>query len=149
MAPSRTRRSREKPLAELKRPRRRLGDRLREVLNCPLCLCPGEKTSVIRWGERTTRFECRRCGLRFSLDLKQMAQALRRPKARPDLFEEGLPEPWISHEQEKSFYLAGGAAEELADFIDGARKLRPGDTGKAHRARANRAEGALLRPPRL
>jgi hypothetical protein len=124
MAPIRLRESRRKPLADLKRPRRRLGDELRPLLNCPLCV--SSRINVIRWGEKTTRFECDGCGLRFSLDLAQLAGVLREPK-RDRVFDSPLGGIYIALLLEaKGSNLADGGAEELGDFIDKARTVYPG-----------------------
>jgi hypothetical protein len=110
--------TRKKPLSQLKRPRRRLGDALRFCLSCPLC-CSG-RIGVIRWGERTTRFECQSCELRFSLDLKQTADTLTQ---RAERFENTTG--W--RYGEKTLMLGGvEGARELGKFIDDARQVYPG-----------------------
>lgn len=127
----RYRESRRKPLGDLKRPRRRLGDELRPVLTCPLCVSP--RVDVLRWGEKTTRFVCDSCGVRFSLDLHQLAQTLIEPK-HPGMFEEGLAEgPFFHPRSDKTRYLAGGAAEDLGAFIDRARQMKPPTAGQPPR----------------
>lgn len=124
MPPHRFRESRRKPVSDLKRPRRRLGDTVRPLLNCPLCLQLGEKTNVIRWGEHTTRFECRRCGLRFSIDLGQLARTLIKPTS-PRAFESiaGMFFPLLL--EEKTSALADGEAEWIGEQIERLRHVKP------------------------
>lgn len=126
MATSRYRRSRAKPLADLKRPRRRLGEQLRPLLNCPLCL--GGRIDVMRWGENTTRLACDGCGLRFSIDLGQLARTLREP-AREGRFEAigamfgGMILSAMA--EMKAGDLADGGAEEIGELIEQLRHVKP------------------------
>jgi transcription elongation factor Elf1 len=64
-----------KPLQELERRNRATGELLRALLNCPLC---GESVKVVAYRHRTIRFECLRCGLRFSIDRRGFDTAVDR-----------------------------------------------------------------------
>lgn len=58
----------------VRRPRRRLGSLLRSRLACPLCRRRGLRT--VHFRKHTCRFECRRCGLRFSIAPVNVGTAL-------------------------------------------------------------------------
>lgn len=70
-----------RPIWELRRPRKRLGETLRAFLTCPLCANnpggwkPGEPR-VVAFREETVRLECEHCGLRFSVSPRQLALAV-------------------------------------------------------------------------
>jgi hypothetical protein len=59
------------------RPRRLLGDRLRSVLRCPLCQ-KGGRLTIVAYRQRTARFECRKCGFRFSASCTEVPVAMLR-----------------------------------------------------------------------
>jgi transcription elongation factor Elf1 len=62
------------------RGRRRVGDIIRQVLWCPVCCgtsfmgapTPHGQFRIVAWRTNGIRVECGRCGLRFSLDPKQV-----------------------------------------------------------------------------
>jgi transcription elongation factor Elf1 len=69
------------PFDQIKAPRRRWGDVLRRVLTCPICGSYGEDVPplrVVKWRADTVRLECPACGLRFSVDMLALDQALQR-----------------------------------------------------------------------
>jgi transcription elongation factor Elf1 len=133
-------------IAEMQRPRRRLGTVLRQIVNCPLCPgSPGdsgfaEAVRIVRWRERTARVECVTCGLRFSIDIPALVETLRArpgdvlgfhfPKSNPRRFS-GKTFAYLYAEVAK----AGGtptdpkalsaAARELADRIEHVHSLGP------------------------
>ena len=77
---------------------------------------------------------------------RQLAQTLRQPKS-PDMFEGGLAEGWDSPKADKKPYLFGGAAEELGEFIEKARRLPPDGRKKARKGPPPRpALGGGARP---
>jgi len=90
---------------EMARPRRQAGEHLRNFLRCPYRLCQGE-LRVVAYRKSTTRFECRDCGLRFSLDPAAFASAA-----------------WDAAQRLRRGDLTGRFGEGFADAF----KDRPGD----------------------
>lgn len=69
-----------KPLEEMQRPMRRVGDVVRQMLACPLCKVDPEVSAaylrVVAYRANTIRIECRICGLRFSLTADALGRAI-------------------------------------------------------------------------
>jgi len=73
-----------KQVEELQRPRRRLGEVLREIVSCPVCNygAPFQGgVKIVRWRDRGARFECEECGLRFSIEIARLVEMLRSGRA--------------------------------------------------------------------
>jgi hypothetical protein len=146
-----------RPAVELERPRRRLGRTLRLFVSCPVCR--GE-IKVVAYRAKTTRFECRDCELRFSLDPADVADALWRNARAVVANAEG------DQERVMGFVLLAGAAgllpkgasedEFKAAVVEVLRRaayrlmheeaMKPGQTPESRRVRAARLDAALLQP---
>jgi hypothetical protein len=61
---------------EMQRPRRQAGELLRLLVKCPLDLCRGD-VRVVAYRTLATRFECRSCGLRFSVRTEAIVDGMR------------------------------------------------------------------------
>ena len=73
-----------KQVEELQRPRRRLGEVLREIVSCPVCNYGAAfegGVKIVRWRDRGARFECEECGLRFSIEIARLVEMLRSGRA--------------------------------------------------------------------
>lgn len=116
-----------KPLHELKRPRRRLGDKVRELISCPLCW---SFVRVVAWRDQSARVECRNCGFRFTVELEQIPAAMRKAIDRrgddPDLADL-IPDPTGMKR----------LTTWTADYIDKARQVYPG-SGRTWTPKASR-----------
>lgn len=67
--------TRSRPLAEMRRPGRRLSALLRDLLNCPLCR--GGDLASVKLRRSSFRLKCRRCGLVFSVSPENVAEAVK------------------------------------------------------------------------
>ena len=105
-----------RPLHELQRPRRRLGEKIRELISCPLCW---RGVKVVAWRKETARVECPACGFRFTLELDQIPPAIRKGCAvygdDPDLATV-MP----------GMFAFKTLDTDDASFVDSARKVYPG-----------------------
>jgi hypothetical protein len=80
-----------KPDEELVRPRRFLGQTLRNMLRCPLCA--QQNLRVVAYRRRSVRLECGACELRFSIDLYRFAKAC---MDHPEPIIAGDPATWAT-----------------------------------------------------
>jgi hypothetical protein len=71
-----------KPLDELQRPNRALGELLRLCVWCPLCR--GD-VKAIAYRARTTRLECVDCSQRFSIPRMELEPGIDRERLRKEL----------------------------------------------------------------
>lgn len=95
----------------------------------------------MRWTDRTTRFVCDRCGLRFSIDLKQMADTLRSPK-RTGAFEDIGESMGFTFTLAQKAVLGEGGAEWLGGYVEAWRVVKPPSAAakKARRVVTPRAQ---------
>jgi hypothetical protein len=111
--------TRPKRLFQLKRPRRRLGQTIGQVLSCPLCF--SQRLSAVRWSPNSVRLECKTCGCRFTVDLERL------PAAMTKLIDErGGQGSWDGLSHSPPFVLAKGFNRSDVEFVEDARKVYPG-----------------------
>lgn len=104
-----------KPLEEMERPYRRAGDEeLRKYLVCPLCQAPAKglplprpedfeglpPLRVVAYRQSTVRFECRECGLRFSITKSNYSHAFRKVRVAYREWRERAIERYSSDQDE-------------------------------------------------
>jgi hypothetical protein len=113
---------------ELKRPRRRLSVVLGDLLHCPLCWqnqFGGPGGRVVAFRSRTVRLECIGCGLRWSIDLRQLVSVLLKPENRE------RPMGLLSRDE----IPAGGREAAAQQIIEYGILARPGESAEERRAR--------------
>lgn len=100
-------------LDEMQRPRRVLGEALRDVLSCPLCLA--QELRVVAYRRRTCRLECRACELRLSLSPFAVGQAL---EAHAEAVAERMPSDRAARHGVRAICELGDSVLDGGDFVE-------------------------------